>query len=128
MKSALTILAEWIDEQPQITRKSLKEKIVELENRGKSLKPKSETTRFLKPTVHEIQDYCQERNNTVDAEQFFDFYESKNWMIGKVKMKDFRAAIRNWERMNKTKNEPKLIGRQTQETVKNNLNFTPIQL
>ena len=128
MKSNFNELLTWIDEQPQITRKSLKEKILELENRVKIEKPKSEIIRFTKPTIYEIQEYCQERGNTIDAEQFFDFYESKNWLIGKVKMKDYKAAIRNWERMNKTKNEPKLIGRQTQETVKNNLNFIPIQL
>ena len=128
MKTALSELILWVDEQPQITRKSLKEKIVELQNRGKIEKPQRETIRFTKPTIYEIQDYCHERGNTIDAEQFFDFYESKNWLIGKVKMKDYKAAIRNWERMNKTKNEPKLIGRQTQEIVKNNLNFIPIQL
>jgi hypothetical protein len=57
--------------------------------------------RFIKPTMEEIEDYCKERNNNIDAEQFYNFYESKNWMIGKNKMKNWRAAIITWERNNK---------------------------
>lgn len=53
--------------------------------------------RFVKPTLEEIKAYCDERNNGINAEAFFDFYESKNWMIGKNKMKDFKACIRTWE-------------------------------
>lgn len=54
--------------------------------------------RFSPPTVDEVREYCRERGNGIDAEQFVDFYESKNWMIGKNKMKDWRASVRNWER------------------------------
>ena len=52
---------------------------------------------FKKPTIEEIQAYCDERNNGINAEAFYDFYESKDWMIGKNKMKDFKACIRTWE-------------------------------
>lgn len=51
-----------------------------------------------KPTIEEIKQYCLERNNGIDAEQFFDFYESKNWYVGKNKMKNWQAAIRTWEK------------------------------
>jgi len=51
-----------------------------------------------KPSVQEIKDYCLERNNGIDAEQFFDFYESKNWFVGKNKMKNWQAAVRTWEK------------------------------
>ena len=51
-----------------------------------------------KPSVQEIRDYCLERNNGIDAEQFFDFYESKNWFVGKNKMKNWQAAVRTWEK------------------------------
>ena len=51
-----------------------------------------------KPTVEEIKQYCIERNNGIDAEQFFDFYESKNWFVGKNKMKNWQAAVRTWEK------------------------------
>ena len=54
--------------------------------------------RFKKPSVIDIIDYCKERNNNIDAEAFIDFYESKDWKIGKNKMKDWKAAVRTWER------------------------------
>ena len=53
---------------------------------------------FVKPTVEDVRAYCTERNNNVDAESFVDFYESKGWMVGKNKMKDWKAAVRTWER------------------------------
>ena len=60
---------------------------------------------FKKPTVNDIKEYCLERNNGIDSETFFDFYESKNWMVGKNKMKDWKACMRTWEkRQNKTNN------------------------
>ena len=52
--------------------------------------------RFKKPDVNEIADYCLERKNGIDAETFFDFYESKNWFIGKSKMKSWKACVRTW--------------------------------
>jgi len=60
---------------------------------------------FKKPTVNDIKEYCLERNNGIDSETFFDFYESKNWLIGKNKMKNWKACIRTWEkRQHKTNN------------------------
>ena len=69
----------------------------------KSKKEKNESKNFIKPTIKEISEYCKERKNNIDSEQFFDFYESKGWLIGKNKMKDWKAAIRTWERNNKNK-------------------------
>ena len=51
-----------------------------------------------KPSVEEIKQYCLDRNNGIDAEQFFDFYESKNWYVGKNKMKNWQSAVRTWEK------------------------------
>lgn len=62
-------------------------------------KPKK-SSKFIPPTLEEVQAYCKERNNSVDAERFVDFYTSKNWMVGKNKMKDWKAAVRNWEKGN----------------------------
>lgn len=56
--------------------------------------------RFVKPTVEEIQAYIDERGSNVDAERFFDYYESNGWMVGKSHMKDWKATVRNWERNN----------------------------
>ena len=58
---------------------------------------------FTPPSVEEIREYCQERKNNVDAERFHDFYEAKGWMVGKNKMKDWKACIRTWERSEKPK-------------------------
>ena len=52
---------------------------------------------FRKPQIDNIKEYCLERKNNIDAVRFFDYYESKGWMIGKNKMKNWKAAIRTWE-------------------------------
>lgn len=54
--------------------------------------------KFTKPTLQEIQDYCRSRHNDVDPIKFFNFYESKNWMVGKNPMKNWKAAVITWER------------------------------
>ena len=59
--------------------------------------------RFIPPTVDMVSEYCLERNNSVDPEEFVDFYTSKGWLIGKNKMKDWKAAVRTWERSSKPK-------------------------
>ena len=56
-------------------------------------------TRFIPPSLEEVQAYCAERKNTVDAERFFDFYSANGWVQGKGKpIRDWRAAVRTWER------------------------------
>lgn len=61
-------------------------------------RPKKKVVKFVPPTIEEISEYCRERKNNVNPEKFFDFYESKGWMVGKNKMKDWKAAVRTWER------------------------------
>lgn len=56
------------------------------------------TLRFRRPTVDEVRAYCQERHNSVDAEQFIDYYESTGWRVGRNPMKDWKACVRTWER------------------------------
>lgn len=56
---------------------------------------------FIAPTHQEVLEYCIERNNNVDVNKFIDFYESKGWMVGKNKMKDWKASIRTWEKDSK---------------------------
>lgn len=53
--------------------------------------------RFTPPLLQEVKYYCEERKNTVNVDKFHAFYESKGWMVGKNKMKDWKAAVRNWE-------------------------------
>ena len=63
--------------------------------------------KFEKPTIEQIQEYCIERNNGINAEAFYDFYESKNWYVGKNKMSDWKACVRTWERRQQTKETKK---------------------
>lgn len=53
---------------------------------------------FTPPSLVEVKEYCRARANKVDGERFINFYQSKDWMVGKNKMKDWRAAVRSWER------------------------------
>ena len=59
---------------------------------------KATTKKFIKPTVLQVRQYCQERGNAVDAQRFCDFYESKGWKVGNTPMKDWQACVRTWER------------------------------
>jgi hypothetical protein len=54
--------------------------------------------RFVPPTLEDVQAYCDERQNGVDAERFIDYYTANGWLVGKNKMKDWKAAVRTWER------------------------------
>jgi len=54
--------------------------------------------KFTKPTLQEITTYCKERRNQVDPQQFLDHYESNGWRVGRNAMKDWRAAVRTWEK------------------------------
>lgn len=58
--------------------------------------------RFTPPTVEEVAAYCAERKSTVDAQRFVDYYESNGWKVGRNRMKDWKAAVRSWERNNFT--------------------------
>ena len=88
-------------------------------NINNNIKDNISTTRFKKPTVEEVKDYCKERNNNVDAQQFFDYYESKGWKVGKSPMKDWKASVRTWER-NSFNNQSKVV---QEEPTKTQLNF-----
>ncbi len=61
----------------------------------------SVSKRFVPPTPEEVNVYCRERNNGIDGSEFCDFYTSKGWKVGKNPMKDWKAAVRTWERSRK---------------------------
>lgn len=87
------------DQQPTTSKErkeSKKDKKVKNINNPPIIPP--EGKRFVPPTVEEVRDFCLERNNGIDAEAFVDFYQSKGWYVGKNKMKDWKAAVRTWER------------------------------
>ena len=60
--------------------------------------------RFSPPSVDEVSAYCEERSNGVDAQTFCDFYASKGWKVGNSPMKDWKAAVRSWERREREQN------------------------
>lgn len=60
---------------------------------------------FKKPTLDEVQQYCSERKNNISAEKFIDYYESNGWKVGRNSMKDWKAAIRNWEKNQQEKTD-----------------------
>jgi hypothetical protein len=66
---------------------------------GKEGKEVIRAKKICPPTLDEVRAYCLERNNTVDAEKFFDYYETNGWVQGKGKpVKDWKACVRTWER------------------------------
>lgn len=77
--------------------------VTENQNEPPKAEKKTESKRqiFIPPTVDEVRDYCEQRKNGIDAQGFVNFYISKGWMIGKNKMKDWKAAVRTWERARK---------------------------
>lgn len=85
-------------EENRIDNKRKEKNILDLSDKNK---PKSKN--FVKPTVEEVKQYCDERKNNIDAESFIDHYEANGWMRGKTKVKDWRACVRTWERNNKNK-------------------------
>ena len=88
--------------------KCLKKEIEMLKNNNigeNNNTPKSENTpktekkeRFKAPTVEEVQEYCTERGNNIDAQHFVDYYSARGWMLGKNHIKDWKACVRTWER------------------------------
>ena len=80
----------------KIDNKTIKEK-KEIKEKKKNL-PETKERVFKKPSVEDISSYCQERNNNINPEQFYDYYEANGWKINRNPMKDWKATVRNWER------------------------------
>lgn len=85
------------------------------------------TKGFKRPTVSEVESYCKERGNTIGAQVFIDYYESNGWKVGRNPMKDWKAAIRNWETMKRqksgtqvltTENSSKIINKMKDKIIK----------
>jgi hypothetical protein len=87
----LPVEIQGVENQPQLNTNILNK---EKENKEERVK------RFIPPTVEEVSAYCLERNNGVDAQKFTDYYTANGWYVGKNRMKDWRAAVRTWERNN----------------------------
>ena len=97
------------DKQPTTIEEVKKE-------RSKEVKKKDiKNSAFQPPTKEDVSNYCEERKNGVDAKRFIDFHTMKGWMVGKNKMKDWKAGVRTWEKKGGTKRD---TGRKTESTEK----------
>lgn len=81
-----------ISKQRTVENSKVKNSRVEESNSAKA------HTRFAPPSVEQVSAYCRERKNGIDAQRFVDFYASKGWRVGNQAMKDWKAAVRTWER------------------------------
>lgn len=79
-------------------KEKVKVKDKEKESSSKEELKKESAPRFVRPSVDEVAEYCRERGNKVDAQQFVDFYSSKGWKVGKEPMRDWKACVRTWEK------------------------------
>ena len=86
-------------------KEKTKEKEKEKESKEKVASGDAPSSRFVPPTVEEVRAYCLERQNGIDPQAFVDFYASKNWMVGKSKMSDWKASVRTWEQRRRQEGE-----------------------
>ena len=108
-KLGLEILGVENRGQYNINNKNIKDK--NINNIKENIKRKV----FVKPTIDEIKKYCLERNNGINAEAFYDFYESKNWFVGKNKMVNWQACVRTWEKRQPKKELPKWFNQEIEK-------------
>ena len=108
----------------EILEKSTPEIEIELEKEikiEKEIDSSASTTtkrkRFEKPSISDIKQYCIERNNNVNAEQFYDYYESNGWKVGKNSMKNWQAAVRTWEKNSYTSTTKQTKKTNTEQTL-----------
>ena len=90
--------------QDSIGKVSIDKNSIDKDSKGESVRGEK-AKRFYPPTLDEVKQYCEERKNNIDPMAFIDFYSSKGWMIGKNRMKDWKAAVRTWERKRKEKSQ-----------------------
>lgn len=69
-----------------------------LSNERVNARTRTREKKFVPPTLEEVKAYCLERGNKIDAQRFYDHYTANGWMVGRNRMKDWKAAVRNWEK------------------------------
>ena len=110
LEIAWTICKDLIDQQQHrreinaANRAGKKAEPATTEEKSETKKPEPEkpkAKKFIKPTVEEIAVFCKEKKYTVNAQQFFNYYESNGWKIGRNAMKSWQAAVQNWNTRDK---------------------------
>ena len=83
------------EEKTEMAKMAIEEEVEEVPTVPKKREARK---RFSPPSAAEVREYCRERENAVDAESFVDFYAAKGWKVGNAPMKDWKAAVRTWEK------------------------------
>lgn len=119
---AYTLATNWQPNDNQLTTKwqptdnQMVGNLATESNISKSNISKSNITRrFAPPSVDEVRAYCAERNNNVDPDEFVDFYTAKGWKVGNQPMKDWKAAVRTWEKRREPKYSAKEMETEEQD-------------
>lgn len=97
-----TMLADASELHRSVRPETETETETETEKKGRG--ERKNDKRFAPPTVEEVRQYITERGSSIDPERFVDFYESKGWMVGRNKMKSWKACVRTWERKSEQEN------------------------
>lgn len=84
----------------------VKRGVKRIRTRKQGQPPPPSIRNIIPPLLSTVIDYCKHRNNDVDPEKWYDFYQARNWAVGKVRMKDWQASIRTWEHNNKQWGSP----------------------
>lgn len=102
-KQTVILETEGFSEKPKKAKEKEKEKEKEKKKENDSIEADKPPTRhlFSPPSVEEVQAYCVEKGYNVDPERFVDYYTSNGWKVGRNPMKDWKAAVRSWERKEK---------------------------
>lgn len=94
IRANTTVYETYQEKEEEKEKEELLKKDISNEISQKSTRQK----KFVPPTVEEVASYCLERKNKVDAAYFVDHYTSNGWKVGKQNMKDWKAAVRTWEK------------------------------
>ena len=106
--SAKPLVSENTDnKKPMVSKKASNEKPNANANANVNANANEKSKRFAPPSVDEVAAYCRERKNRVNPQQFVDFYASKGWRVGNQPMKDWKAAVRNWEQRDNRADPPR---------------------
>ena len=92
---------EWFFEKPKKANEKEKEKEKEKENDSDMADKPPTRHSFSPPSLDDVRDYCRGKGYNVDPERFVDYYTSNGWKVGRNPMKDWKAAVRSWERKEK---------------------------
>lgn len=84
-----------------LTRAPVESNPIQSESESNPNVIRASASRFKPPTVEEVSEYCRERKNRVDPQRFVDYYTSNGWKVGRNTMKDWKAAVRTWEKNDK---------------------------